>query len=139
MKKTFGILVSFILMLCMLCGCGTDVVQNDLWENALYNEDTELGTGGKAIILEVVAEDKSVAFTIKTDKDNLEDALTEHGLISGEKGPYGMYVKFVNGIEADYDKTKAYWSLSKNGEYMTTGVGDTVIDDGEKYEFTYMK
>jgi hypothetical protein len=76
---------------------------------------------------------------IKTDKDNLEEALLEHRLISGEKGPYGMYVKFVNGMEADYDKNQTYWSLTKNSEYMMTGVTDTKIEDGEKYEFTYTK
>jgi hypothetical protein len=139
MKNIVCIFVSVVLIMCVMLGCSTDTVQDNLWENALYSENTELGAGDKSLVLEVVAQDKAVTLVIKTDKDNLEEALLEHRLISGEKGPYGMYVKFVNGMEADYDKNQTYWSLTKNSEYMMTGVTDTKIEDGEKYEFTYTK
>ena len=139
MKNIVCIFVSVVLIVCVMFGCSADTVQDNLWENALYSENTELGAGDKSLVLEVVAQDKAVTLVIKTDKDNLEEALLEHRLISGEKGPYGMYVKFVNGMEADYDKNQTYWSLTKNSEYMMTGVTDTKIEDGEKYEFTYMK
>ena len=69
----------------------------------------------------------------------LGDALIEHNLISGENGPYGLYVKVVNGITADYDINQSYWSLSKDGEYLQTGVDVTEISDGEHYELTYTK
>ncbi len=139
MRKNVCVLVLPVLIICLLCACDGDVVQSSLWQNAVYTSDVVLGDGGKTIEIRVVAEDKSVTLTLNTGKDNLEDALVEHGLISGEKGPYGMYVKFVNGMEADYNKTKSYWSLTKNGEYMTTGVGNTLIKDGEHYEFAYVK
>ena len=78
-------------------------------------------------------------FTIKTDKKILGDALLEHDLIAGEEGPYGLYVKKVNGITADYDKTQTYWALKKNGKDVMTGVDMTEITDGEHYEFVYTK
>ena len=46
--------------------------------------------------------------TINTDKEILRDALEEHNLISGEQGAYGLYVKVVNGIKADYDEDGGY-------------------------------
>ena len=131
------------LILCVLClfisGCTDTTVEKGLWEAATYTESTEFGTGAKAVTVEVRAEDKAVTFTINTDKETLGDALLEHSLISGEKGPYGLYVKTVNGITADYETNKSYWSLSKDGGYMTTGVDSTEISDGESYELTYTK
>ncbi len=131
------------LMICILCmfmtACNVSTGEKSLWETATYTEDAELGNGGKVVTVDVVAGDKTVTFTINTDKEALGDALLEHGLISGEKGPYGLYVKVVNGITADYDINQSYWSLTKNSGYMQTGVDSTKISDGEHYEFTYMK
>ena len=87
----------------------------------------------------VKAEEKVVTFKINTDKKTVGDALSEHKLISGEKSAYGLYVKFVNGIEADYNKTKSFWAFSKNGESMMTGVDGEEITDGSHYEFVYTK
>ena len=138
--KNFLRLVLLSIVACLaFCACGSDGAEVDLWETAIHSEDVQLGSGGNTVLVDVVAQDKTVTFTLQTDKTVLEDALTEHNLISGEQGPYGMYVKSVNGIVADYDQNKAYWSLSKSGEYMTTGVSDTQIADGEHYEFTYTK
>ena len=89
--------------------------------------------------VEVKAQGQSVTFTIHTDKATLGEALFEHGLIVGEEGPYGLYVKFVNGIEADYDKDQTYWALYKNGVYMMSGVDTTNIADGEHYELSKEK
>ena len=142
MKNTSKI-AFFAVALAVLCAVfvfsGNITASNDLWKSAVYTEDTEFGNGEKTVIVKVVADDNSVDFLMKTDKETLGEALLEHELISGEKGPYGLYVKTVNGILADYDETKSYWSLSKNGEYMQTGVSDTKIADGEIYELTYTK
>ena len=108
--------------------------QNGIWTNALYQNDTEIGEGAKTVQVEVKAGEKSVTFTIHTDKETLGDALLEHNLIAGEKGAYGLYVKLVNGIEADYDKDGTYWAFYKNGEMMMVGVDGAVIADGEHYE-----
>ena len=114
---------------------GDNTVQKTgAWKNATYLCDTEFGTGAKTVKVVVKAEKQSITFTLHTDKDTLGEALMEHGLISGEDGMYGLYIKFVNGIEADYDKDKSYWAFYKNGEYMMSGVDTTVITNGEHYE-----
>lgn len=140
MKKMKRIIcVIEVIFLCFaLFSCGKSE-SKDLWENALYKENTELGDGEKTIVLEVLAEDKSVELTVHTDEKMLGDALLGAGLIKGEKGAYGIYVKEVNGIVADYDADKSYWGLNKNGEGMMTGADLEEIFGGEHYEFAYTK
>lgn len=104
-----------------------------------YSEDAEIGKGAAAIKVKVITDQKTLTLTIHTDKDNLEDALLEYGLIEGDESEYGLYIKKVNGIEADYDKDKSWWAISKDGEALMTGAKSTVIADGENYEFTYTK
>ena len=72
-------------------------------------------------------------------KETVGEALEEHGLVSGEEGPYGLYIKKVNGITADYDIDQSYWSFNKNGEYMMTGADKTEIENGAHYELVYTK
>ena len=110
-----------------------------VWSTAVFTEDIELGTGKTAVEVEVKAEDNAVTFTLHTDKTTLGAALTEQHLIAGEQSEYGLYVKVVNGITADYDKDGHYWALSKNGEALLTGVDTTEIKDGEHYELVYAK
>ena len=57
------------------------------------------------------------------------------GLISGEDGAYGMYVKNVNGTTLDYDKDGKYWAFYINDEYAVSGVDKTKIDESAKYSF----
>ena len=137
-RKINCIFVAF-LMCISLISCGEKINTEDLWQTALYTEDTEIGSGEKTLTVKVIAEEKSVVLTLHTDKDILGDALTEYELISGEQGAYGLYVKSVNGIYADYNTTKSYWSVNKDGEYMTVGVDSAEITDGENYEFIYTK
>ena len=60
-------------------------------------------------------------------------------LIAGEKSAYGLYVKTVNGISADYDKDKTYWAFYVNGSYASSGVDTTPIKEGEVYMFKVEK
>ena len=92
-------------------------------------------TGVRHFIYARVAED----FEIKTNAENLGDALLEAKLVEGEMGDYGLYIKSVNGIRADYELDGAYWSLSKGGEMLMTGASDTPIADGDTFELTYTK
>ena len=126
-------------ILCLFVTACNKAPEKELWDTATYTQDTEFGNGAKTVTVEVKAQEKSVNFTINTDKETLGDALLEHDLISGSKGPYGLYVKVVNGIVADYDINQSYWSLTKNNGYMQTGVDGTEISDGEHYELTYTK
>jgi len=137
MKKSMSILM--VIILCFsLWACGQSS-ENDVWSEAIYTEDTELGEGEKTVLVDVTAESKTVTFTIHTDKDILGEALAEHGLVEGEPGAYGLYVKKVNGITADYDENKCYWGFNKNGESMMTGVDGEEIKGGENYEIVYTK
>lgn len=103
-------------------------------------EATTLGEGQTAFALNVVDKDGNVsAFAINTDKETVGDALLELELISGEEGAYGLYVKTVNGITADYDTDGSYWAFYINGEYATSGVDTTTITDGATYELKVQK
>ena len=127
------------LTLILLVSCKEEVQVDSLWESATYIEDTVLGEGEKKIDVEVKAGEKSVVFTISTDAENLADALKEHSLIEGEDSQYGIYIKKVNNILADYDIDGYYWSLTKDGDYLLTGADATEIADGEHYELVRTK
>jgi hypothetical protein len=137
-KTTVALLLCLASLFCLVA-CFDKVDATGVWENAIYRSDKEFGKGSKTVEVEVKVEEQSVTFTIHTDKEMLGDALMEHGLLEGEDGPYGLYVKKVNGMLADYDVDQHYWSLCKNGEYMMTGVDSTPIADGEHYELVYAK
>ena len=123
-----------ILTLFTLAACA-DVDKTGDWETATYVRDTEFGKGAKTVTVKVVADGQELTFTLHTDKENLEDALVEHNLIDGDIEAYGMYIKMVNGIVADYDTDKTYWAITKSGE-MTMGAKATLISDGDCYEIT---
>ena len=110
-----------------------------IWSSATYTSDTELGEGDKKVEVEVKAEEKSVTFTIHTDKSTLADALTDLKLIKGDDSEYGIFITEVNGITADYNENKSYWMISKDGVSLSVGADSTKIADGEHYEFTYTK
>ena len=96
--------------------------------------------GKKTFTLEVTPlEGETAVFTITSERDMVGDALLDEGLIEGEKGPYGLYVKKVNGITADYDVDGTYWSFYINGEYAMTGVDTTPIEDGAVYALKVAK
>ena len=139
MKTTCRIAVSLALALLLslsFVACQTTV---DLWDSATYLEDTELGTGAKTVTVEVTAEGKTVTFTLHTDEAMLGDALLLHDLIAGEEGAYGLYVKVVNGITADYDVDQTYWQLFVDGESAMVGVDGTEIEDGATYRLERTK
>ena len=138
MKKTIVsrivLVLLAILTLAGLVACA-DVEKTGDWETATYVRDTEFGKGAKTVTVKVVADGQELTFTLHTDKENLEDALVEHNLIDGDVDVYGMYIKMVNGIVADYDTDKTYWAITKSGK-ETMGAKSTIIADGDSYEIT---
>ena len=92
-----------------------------------------LGEGATTFKFTVRNGETEEEFEIHTDKTTVGDALIELGLIEGEEGPYGLYVKKVNGIVADFDVDGTYWAFYINGEYAMTGVDATEIEDGCTY------
>ena len=134
MKKT---LLMLLAILCLFSACQSNITN---YETAVYNADTELGEGSKTVVVKVTDDkNNTVTFTFHTDAEFLGDVLIEHKIIAGEEAEYGMYIKAVNGVRADYDKDKAYWGFYKDGEYMMSGVDTTKFSDGETYELVYTK
>ena len=138
MKRIINVITVFALIFALAVSA-TACSKVDPWKSAAYTEDTTLGEGTSTIYVQVKVNDNSVTFTVNTDKTVLGDALLELGIIDGDVEDYGLYVKYANGIRADYDKDKAYWAFYENGEYLMTGVDSTDITNGGHYEIVYSK
>lgn len=142
MKKIINITAALILVFaCIfsLSACGNTVDATGLWEDAEYLKDMEFGEGDTTVVVKVKVEDQSVTFTINTDEETVGAALLEHDLISGDEGDYGLYIKTVNGITADYDKDQSYWAFYVDDEYAMSGVDLTEIDEDAVYKLEYTK
>ena len=98
--------------------------------------ESVLGEGDTKFDFIVVDQDgNETKFEIHTDKETVGEALLELGLIDGEESEFGLYVKTVNGITADYDADGVYWAFYVNGEYAQSGVDSTAITEGDTYSF----
>ena len=135
LTSTLSIALSLLLLVC-LAACKSEV---DPWDSATYLENTEIGSGEKTLVVEVKANDRSVTFTIHTNQTTVGAAMIEHQLLAGEEGAYGLYVKSVNGMVADFDVDQTYWAFYVNGEYAMTGVELTEITEGATYQLVYTK
>ena len=101
-----------------------------------YADGTVLGEGSTVFPFVVVDKDgNETNLEIHTDKTIVGEALLDLGVIEGDAGQYGLYVKKVNGISADYDKDGVYWAFYINGEYGMTGVDMTEIEADTTYTF----
>ena len=100
----------------------------------------EKGTGATTFTFVVtLADGATTTYTIHTDKKTVGAALLELELIAGEESTYGLYVKTVQGVTADYDTDKTYWAFYIDGEYAMTGVDQTDIKAGATYTFKIEK
>jgi len=149
-RKTTTLLMTMMLVATMIfgtVGCGggnqaqnQDGVQNTEVQNTEAPQVTVLGEGAMQFAFTVIDKDgNETVFEIHTDKEIVGDALLELELIAGEEGAYGLYVKTVNGITADYDADQTYWAFYVNGEYAASGVDTTPIEEGTTYTFKVEK
>ena len=147
-KNSTRKLLSFILCIVLIAamallatGCSdakpTDSTGTTQASEAPLPQDvTVKGEGKTSFYFHVTdLEGKVTKFLIKTDKTVVGDALLELELIAGESSSYGLYVKSVNGVTADYDKDKAYWAFYANGAYALKGVDATKIEANTTYGF----
>ncbi len=149
-KKMFSLFLCIVLIAAIALfttGCNektienpteaSDVIVSDVAVSELSNEPvSEIGNGETSFVFTVTGFDGNESkFTVNTDKTVVGDALLELGLIGGEEGPYGLYVKSVNGETADYDTDGKYWAFYVNGEYALSGVDATDITEGATYSF----
>ena len=94
--------------------------------------------GAKTIVVEVVHSDGSEkSFTYHTDEEYLGAVLLSEGLIAGEEGAYGLYIITVDGEDAIYEESGAYWALYEGDDYAMQGVGATPVNDGGQYGLVY--
>lgn len=139
--------------LCSLCLCILLVAAMAMFTTACTKETPNLTDGNTST--EIVATygqgEKSFTFcvsdkegaesyyTINTDKKTVGEALMELGLIDGEEGPYGIYVKTVKGVTLDYDKDGMYWAFYIGEEMSPTGADMTDVENGATYKFVATK
>lgn len=153
MKKIFAIILSLVLILsltaCVAQKAETPITTEPAVSNpSLENPATEPAPEGtetqpteeaaskvEFTFIVVDKDGKETPFTIATDKTYVGEALIDEGLIEGEEGPYGLYVKTVNGQTLDYDTDGMYWSFYVDGQYGLTGVDQTAIVPGSTYMF----
>lgn len=125
-KSRFASLIVVVLIAAMvlsLAACGS-------------KDEGAANAQEKNFSFEVVdPEGKSTVFDITSSAASVGEALIAEGLISGEDGPYGLYVKTVNGLTLDYDTDGMYWAFYVNGEYGMSGCELTEIEDGGAYAF----
>ena len=122
-KKVLSVILCFVLVAstALFTGCTDEGI---------------VGEGEKSFVFTVTdKEGNETEFEIRTDKTYVGEALLENELIEGEESDFGLYVKTVNGITADYEVDGTYWAFYINGEYALTGGDTTEIVDGATYSF----
>ena len=142
-RNLFLTMMLIVAMALTVAGCGNKAPVADAKQQSTteaQSQNNVLGEGKTVIQFVVVDKDgNETTFEIHTDKEIVGDALLEHELISGDESEYGLYVKQVNGITADYNVDQTYWAFYINGEYASTGVDSTPIKEGETYTFKIEK
>ena len=94
------------------------------------------GEGETVFYFDVVGKDgDTTRFEIRTDSETVGEALLAAGLIEGDEGPYGLYVKTVNGETHVYEEDKMYWAFYVDGSYAAKGVSETAVEAGKTYAF----
>lgn len=130
--RTLSLILVVILAISLTACGGNKVDVEGLWEQATYTADTTLGKGATTVEVEFVIEDQSITVTLKTDKENLGEALYEQGLINDP-----AFFDTANGIKADWSANQSWWKVYKSGEMTMVGVNDLNLTDGDHYEFIY--
>lgn len=103
-------------------------------ESAVVKNGDVVGRGAVAFPFVIVdGEGNETALTVKTDKKMVGEALLDEKIVEGEMGDYGLYVKKVNGITADYNVDQTYWAFYIDGAYAVSGVDVTEIQPGSTY------
>lgn len=145
MKKALSFILCTVLIVAMaLCttGCNGSKNQEDTQESieAVFADGEVLGEGSTTFKFTVVDKaGEEASCEIHTDEKTVGAALLKLGVIEGEEGQYGLYVKKVNGITADYDVDGTYWAFYVDGEYAMSGVDTTDIVAGSSYAFKVEK
>lgn len=144
MKKMLSLLLCTVLIAAMALfaqGCSAQEDPAPAAQTYTAPENgSVLGEGAKKFDFTIVdKEGNETQYEIHTDAETVGEALLALELIDGEDGDYGLYVKTVIGITADYDVDGTYWAFYENGAYAMSGVDTTPITDGAQYMFKVEK
>ncbi len=145
-KSLLSVILSFVLIAVIaftMFGCtgnkNTDETTTEATvQTTEANVPVVIGEGEVQITFTVTHKDGTTkVFTVNTTKETatVGEALQKAGLISGDIGDYGLYVKTVDGETLDYNTDGMYWAFYENGAYGAKGVDQTTIDTAVKYEF----
>ena len=141
-RRFLSLMICIVLIAAMALfanGCGKEKTPETPTETQSQSqtEVRELGEGKTEFDFSVVALDGTEEkFLIHTDKTTVGEALTQLGLIEGEEGDYGLYVKTVNGIP---ESDGAYWMIYVNGEMAPVGISQLEVKNGEAYSLRLEK
>ncbi len=160
-KRILSVVVCIVLIAAMglvLTACGDDDAVSSTQSTASSNTTTasgmattgpadgygsapqDVGKGATSFIFRVTDLDgNDTLYRVYTDKKIVGEALQDVGLIAGDEGDHGLYVKIVNGITADYGTNKTYWAFYINNEYALTGVDETEVIPHAEYCFKVEK
>lgn len=135
MKRFICIILVSVLCV-VLCSCGKtkDYNISETEKTESQSNYEIIGTGSKEFIFTVIGTDeKSITYSIKTDKQTVAEALIENNLIIGKQGTLGYVINTVNGEELNYQKDGSYWAFLINNEYAATTIDNTIIIDDTEY------
>ena len=124
MKKTIAMLLVLVMVFAM-AACGA-------------KEEAPV----EPVTFQVIVTDlegKETTFEYTAAAASVGEALVAEGLIEAHEASFGLYIDTVNGIAADWDKDQTYWAFYINGEYATTGIGETAITADATYGLTLTK
>ena len=99
----------------------------------------QIQEGTKSFTVTVVHKDgTSKDFSYTSDEEFVGTVLQEDGLVEGEMGQYGLYIKKVDGEKAVYEEDSAYWGFYIGEDYAQSGIDQTPIEDGKVYKLVYV-
>ena len=141
MKRLFSFLLA-LAMVFTLAGtvCAQEAEEEILWdenkETILLETGKAYGQGEKEFVLVVDYLNETAIVTVNTDAATVGEALQTLNIVAGEESEWGLYVKTVNGITADYNVDGTYWAFYIDGEYAMTGLDATEINPESVYLLT---
>lgn len=123
-KRIIAVVAAILVIALVATGC------------SLLSPETQEGM--KSFTLTVVHKDgTSKEMELKSDAEYLGAFLQEEGIITGEEGQYGLYIKEVDGEKAVYEEDNAYWAFYVGEEYALQGIDLTPITEGAAYKLVY--
>ena len=136
MKKLLSLILCLALVLSLsnlALAQETEIAWDENHETILLENGGTYGQGEKTFAFAVDCLNETALITVNTDAETVGAALAELNIIAGEDSEWGLYVKTVNGITADYNVDGSYWAFYIDGEYAMTGVDATEIDQEALY------